>query len=445
MLRIKQRNDTGVNSQTGRRFAVLGPGTGGWGLSQPMVDTGCNRCHQIRAHDCACAIQKGSQWWGARIGRWFTALRWGWAVSSGNVKDVEQIKGAEQARGAEQERDLLRRRVTINDIARIAKVSKKTVSRVINQSPLVRPETRDRVNAVINELGFTPDPQARGLAFRRSFLIGLIYDNPNAQFIVNSQYGILDGLRGSGFELVVYPCDRGSPSLFADVRAFVERQRLFGVVLLPPVSENDALVELLKDLGCAYVRVASAALDEPEHMIASNDQIGTGEAAQHLISLGHRRIGVITGPNGYRSAAERWSGFRDVLRKAGLEPPSDYVVEGGYNFESGVACAEYLLSLEPRPTAIFASNDEMAAGVYHVANQRGIRIPDELSVIGFDDTPLAARMWPPLTTVRWPIRDMGRTAAQLLLAQARDGAVQRPAKPIEPRLVVRGSTGPARG
>lgn len=354
--------------------------------------------------------------------------------------------GVEKAAIAEQDRatEGIKRRATINDIARIAQVSKKTVSRVINQSPLVRPETRDRVTAVINQLGFTPDPQARGLAFRRSFLIGLIYDNPNAQFIVTSQYGILDGLRGSGFELVVYPCDRGSPSLFADVRAFVERQKLFGVVLLPPVSENDALVALLKELGCAYVRVASAALDDPAHIVASNDQVGTGEAAQHLLTLGHRCIGVIKGPSGYRSAAERWHGFRDVLRQAGVEPAPDYVVEGGYNFESGVACAERLLSLEPRPTAIFASNDEMAAGVYHYANQRGIRIPQDLSVIGFDDTELAARMWPPLTTVRWPIRDMGRTAAQLLLAQAREGEVRRQATPIEPRLVVRQSTAPAR-
>lgn len=334
-----------------------------------------------------------------------------------------------------------RRRATINDIARIAKVSKKTVSRVINQSPLVSKETRDRVDAVIKELGFIPDPQARGLAFRRSFLIGLIYDNPNAQFIVTSQYGILDGLRGSGFELVLFPCDRGSPSLFEDVRGFVERQKLAAVVLLPPVSENEALVAMLKELDCDYVRVASAALDEPSHMVSSRDHIGTAEAAEHLLSLGHKRIAVIQGPSGYRSAKERWLGFRDTLIKHGQTIRPEYIVEGGYTFESGIAGAERLLDQSPRPTAIFAANDEMAAGIYHVALLRGIRIPEDLSVVGFDDTPLAARMWPPLTTVRWPIRDMGRLAAELALAQIRDGGRRR-VDVLEPRLTLRRSTAP---
>lgn len=334
-----------------------------------------------------------------------------------------------------------RRRATINDIARIAKVSKKTVSRVINQSPLVSKETRDRVDAVIQELGFIPDPQARGLAFRRAFLVGVIYDNPNAQMVVMSQYGILDGLRGSGFELVLYPCDRGSPSLFEDVRAFVERQKLAAVVLLPPMSENESLVGLLRDLDVAYVRIASAPLDEPAHMVASHDHIGTAEAAEHLYALGHRRIAVIKGPGGYRSAKERWQGFRDALHRHGVEVAPDYMLEGGYTFESGIACAERLLDLKPRPTAIFCSNDEMAAGVYHVALLRGLRIPEDLSVVGFDDTPLAARMWPPLTTVRWPIRDMGRMAAELALAQIREGGRRRVGV-LEPRLTIRRSTAP---
>ncbi len=332
-----------------------------------------------------------------------------------------------------------KRRPTINDIARMAEVSKKTVSRVINGSSLVSEETRQRVNAAIAESGFVPDPQARGLAFRRSFLIGLIYDNPNAQTIVISQYGILDRLRGSEFELVVYPCDRGSPSLFNDIRAFVERQKLAGVVLLPPVSENDALVAMLRELGCPHVRIASAPLDEPAHMVASNDRIGTAQAAVHLLELGHTEIAVITGPEGYRSARERLEGFCGELDKRGIKLSPDHIVRGGYTFESGVAAAERLLSLEPRPTAIFSSNDEMAAGLYHVAYLRGLRIPEDLSVIGFDDTPLASRIWPPLTTVRWPIRDMGRSAAELLLDN-QETKRRRAAPTYEARLTIRSST-----
>src|SRR6195952_4876561 len=146
-----------------------------------------------------------------------------------------------------------RRRPTINDIARLAGVSKKTVSRVINASPYVQKETRERIEAVIAEHGYAPDPQARGLSFRRSFLIGLVYDNPNPQYVVNMQLGLLDGMRGSGFELVVHPCDRASPSFLDDLRSFVSRQRLYGVVLTPSVSEDERVAALLADIGCEYV------------------------------------------------------------------------------------------------------------------------------------------------------------------------------------------------
>src|SRR3954469_17370614 len=150
-----------------------------------------------------------------------------------------------------------RRRPTINDIARLAGVPKKTVSRVINASPYVQTETREKIQQVIAEMGYAPDPQARGLAFRRSFLIGLVYDNPNPQYVVNMQLGLLDAMRGSGFELVVHPCDRASPTFLADLRGFVERQRLFGVVLTPSVAEDERAAQLMGEIGCQYVRVAS--------------------------------------------------------------------------------------------------------------------------------------------------------------------------------------------
>src|SRR5512140_414136 len=141
-----------------------------------------------------------------------------------------------------------RRRPTINDIARLAGVSKKTVSRVINASPYVQKETRERIEAVIAEHGYAPDPQARGLAFRRSFLIGLVYDNPNPQYVVNMQLGLLDGMKGSGFELVVHPCNRASDTFLADLRGFIERQKLFGVVLTPSVSEDERVASLMGDI-----------------------------------------------------------------------------------------------------------------------------------------------------------------------------------------------------
>ncbi len=310
-----------------------------------------------------------------------------------------------------------KKRTTINDIARLASVSKKTVSRVINQSPYVREETRLKINSIIAKTGFAPDPQARGLAFRRSFLIGLIYDNPNAQYIVNIQQGVLDAVRGSGYELVVHPCDRTSVSFLDDVRSFVERQKLFGVVLIPPVSENESLAKLLNEIDCPYVRVASMPLDSPARMIVTHDREAAAEAGEHLAKLGHKEIGFISGPSHYRSAHERREGFTDALAAYGVKLSPRMVVEGAYTFESGVTCAETLLARKPRPTAIFASNDEMAAGVYKAAYAQGLRIPDDLSVVGYDDSPLATRVWPPLTTVRLPIREMGRKAAEKLIGK----------------------------
>ena len=312
-------------------------------------------------------------------------------------------------------------RSTINDVARLSGVSKKTVSRVINRSPLLNEETRQRVLEVIRELGYVPNPQARALALRTNFLIGLIHDNPNAQMVLNVQQGILEALQGTDFEMIVRPVDRGSAAMLDDVRAFLQRQRLYGVILLPPISENDDLARLCDDVGCRYVRMGSAELDDPDHMVASNDREAVRAATAYLLEQGHRSIGLIAGPHGFRSATERRQGFEDALAAAGVKLPRSLIAEGNYTFASGLAAAEKLLDLSPRPTAIFASNDEMGAAVVHAARQRGIDVPSQLSVVGFDDTPISAHIWPPLTTVRWPIVSMARSAALKLLAGVGEG------------------------
>jgi len=332
------------------------------------------------------------------------------------------------------------KRPTINDIARLANVSKKTVSRVINQSPFVREATRAKIDEVIRQFGYAPDPQARGLAFRRSFLIGLVYDNPNASFIVNCQEGALDALRGSGFELVVHPCDRKSDDFVPGVRRFIERQKLHGVILMAPVSEDPALASMLREISCQHVRIASVQFDETSKAVVSNDREATAEAADYLTSLGHTHIGVIAGPSQHRSAHERLSGFLGALEARGVTVPPERIVEGGYNFESGESCARVLLALNPRPTAIFACNDEMAFGVYKTAHQLGIAVPGELSILGFDDGPMASRIWPPLTTIRLPIRDSGRIAALKLLPPRTRTSQDPPAlSRISAHLVVRES------
>lgn len=224
---------------------------------------------------------------------------------------------------------------TINDVARAAGVSKKTVSRVINRSPLLNDDTRKRVLGVIEDLGYVPNPQARALALRRNFLIGLIHDNPNAQMVLNVQQGILEVLRQTEFELIVRPVDRGSPTMLADIRKFLEQQRPYGVMLLPPISENDELAELCGEIGCRYVRMGSAVLDEPEHMVASNDREAVREAVGFLVDAGHRCVGLVEGPKGFRSAHERLLGFKDALEAAAMPFEESLVADGNYTFDFG--------------------------------------------------------------------------------------------------------------
>jgi LacI family transcriptional regulator len=304
---------------------------------------------------------------------------------------------------------------TINDVARLAGVSKKTVSRVINRSALLNDATREKVEAVIAEIGYVPNPQARGLALRRNFLLGLIHDNPNAQMVLNFQEGVLDAIRTTEFALVVRPVDRHSPALFDDIRKFIEQQRLYGVMVLPPLSENDELAALFRELGCNYVRMGSAPLDDPAHLVQSNDREAVREAVELLIAQGHRRIGLVAGPEGFRSALERQAGWHDALAAHRLPCGSEMIARGSYTFETGRAAGAALLDAADRPSAIFASNDVMAAGVLHAARERGLTIPDDLSIVGFDDTAIAATIWPPLSTVRWPIRAMARSAAMKLI------------------------------
>jgi len=335
------------------------------------------------------------------------------------------------------------RRPTINDVAHAAQVSKKTVSRVINRVATVHPDMRARVERAISELGFRPNPQARSLAFGRAFLLGLIYDNPSPTYVVNMQHGLLDGLRGTGMELVVHPCRHADPLLLEEIREFVERQRLAGVVLLPPLSEDERVIAVLRSIGCSYVRIAALALDEAGSMVTTNDHLGAAEAGQHLAQLGHRRIALLRGPPLFRSCGVRGQGFIAALERQGitLDPALD--MDGAYTFESGVEAGHALLALADPPTAIFALNDDMAIGVMQAARERGLQLPRDLSVVGYDDLPMAARVWPNLTSVRLPVRDMGRMAAEKLLAQVNGTAPAMPDQPeIRPALVVRQSAVP---
>lgn len=329
---------------------------------------------------------------------------------------------------------------TINDVAAAANVSKKTVSRVINKSPLLSDKTRAKVEAVIKDLGFVPNLQARALALRRNFIIAAIHDNPNAQFLVNVQQGILEGIEGSEFGLMVQPFDRNTEVFEQEVRAFLERQRPYGVVLLPPISSDEAIVDLCREMGTRYVRMSSIKNDDEAHIVSSNDRDAVREATAYLIEKGHTRIGLIEGPEGFTSPQERRAGFEEAMAAAGLSLDPALVRPGSYTFESGVTAAQDLIALDRPPTAIFACNDEMAIGAMITCRRSGMLIPEDISIVGFDDTPLSSHVWPSLTTVRWPIVEMARTAAQKLI-EPDDAAAQMPWM-LPSSLVERGSVVP---
>jgi len=307
-------------------------------------------------------------------------------------------------------------KTTINDVARLSGVSKRTVSRVLNGSPLVGEATRVKIQKIIDELNYSPNAQARGLAARRSYLLGMIYDNPDALYINDVQRGVLSACRGPGYELVVHPCDMKSDTLIQEAVNFANRSKLDGVIILPPISENNDLARALGIASVNYVRLASIALDSADHVVISNERSAAAAMAEYLVDLGHRRIGYITGPKDMKSTGERLEGFCDALEKLGCKLPPEMIALGAYTFESGITCTRMLLANPVPPTAIFASNDEMAVGAINAAQATGLNVPEDLSVAGFDDSILASRILPSLTTIRRPVREMARLAASKLIA-----------------------------
>ena len=333
---------------------------------------------------------------------------------------------------------------TINDVADLAGVSKRTVSRVINRSDHVNEETRAKVQTVIEQLQFTPNRQARGLAASRSFLIGLVYDVPTL-FINNVQKGILSVCSDAGYELVVHACHIESDQLIDDVSRFVDNVNLDGVIILPPVSEVEVVAEMLDKTGCPFVRFASELGSEPWKQVVTNYLPAITDMTNHLVKLGHREMGFISGPRGNISSQKRHEMFVQALARYDIQLPRKMIAEGAFTYESGVTAARKLLSRELRPTAIFAANDEMAFGVMNVAYHMGLKIPDDLSLVGFDGTSFSSFVIPALSTIRRQTDEMAKLGTQKLLALIDEGpdAARGFETMVSPQFVPRKSTGPA--
>jgi LacI family transcriptional regulator len=332
--------------------------------------------------------------------------------------------------------------VTMQRVAEVAGVSMKTVSRVVNKEPGVREETRERVLKVIEELEFQRNPAARGLAAARSFLIALLYDNPSTAYIIGLQTGALSTCRQHGYELLIHPCDHADKELIAHIRFMARQSRVDGLILTPPLCDMEPVLDMLDERGLKYVRISPLQHGDRSPVVFADEEQAAYRMTEYLVSQGHSRIGFITGhPN--RSGTEmRLRGFRRGMADNGLEVDPELVIPGRYTFESGEAGARKLLRLKNRPTAIFASNDYTAAGVLKVANQMRIRVPYELSVCGYDDSPVSRHIWPPLTTIRHPVARMSEIATEILICHLKNQACNFDPESIQSHLVVRESTGP---
>jgi LacI family transcriptional regulator len=329
---------------------------------------------------------------------------------------------------------------SIHDVAKRAGVSIKTVSRVLNREPNVTQQTRDKVLSAASELAYRPNIFARSLASEKSFLIGLLFDNPSASYVAGIQFGALAKCREEGYHLIVEVFDSAAPDLGQRVLSLVRESALHGVILTPPLCDSPAVLEALTRAETRFVRVAPDRPLPGARQVSIDDERAAFDLTNYLIGLGHRRIGHIRGHPGHGAAYLREDGFRAALKQAGVEFDPELVVQGYFSYQSGMEAAEKLLSLPDRPTAIFASNDDMAAATLAMAHKYNLRTPEDLSVAGFDDSLVAQVVWPRLTTCRQPISEMA-AAAVSMLAQRGDSAADGSPR-LDHELVIRESTAP---
>jgi len=331
---------------------------------------------------------------------------------------------------------------TIHDVAKAAGVAIKTVSRVLNDEPNVRDETRARVLAAVEALHYHPSLSARSLAGKRSWLIGLIYENPSANYQVDIQHGAMARCRQEKFRLFVHQCSGRGDELTRDVIGLVDQTRVDGLVVSPPLCESAELIDALDRHNVPFVRIAPNDTDHHSPYVDMDDEGAAFEMTEYLIENGHTRIGFIAGHPGHFASGARLRGYMAALKRHGIEFDAGYVKQGYFVFESGLEAGRELLSMPTGPSAIFASNDDMAAGVLLAAHERGIAVPQQLSVAGFDDTYIARIVWPRLTTVHQPSYELAFSATDLLLQALNGGDVRRTAR-LPHTLIRRESTGPA--
>jgi len=300
-------------------------------------------------------------------------------------------------------------------VARLAGVSLKSVSRVVNREPHVSAKLRAKVEAAIAELNYVPDMAARSLAGARTFTIGLMFDNPSPNYTMKVQAGVYRACVEHQYHLRIDQIDSSRPDaeVEASLESMLSNNRCDGFILTPPLTDNRSVLAFFDRRGVSYVRIAPDVDPERGDGVVIDDAAAAALVAQRFWALGHRRFGIVTGPLEHGAARKRREGFLSELGGLGALPAQEAF--GGFTFDGGIAAGEQLLAGPQRPTAIFATNDDSAAGTMVACLRAGVTVPDDISVCGFDDSWVAKSVWPYLTTIYQPIEEMGYAAAQMLL------------------------------
>lgn len=338
-----------------------------------------------------------------------------------------------------------RRPATLRDVAARAGVSQKTVSRVVNDEYGVKPETRHRVREAVDCLGYRPDTTARSLRGSHAYALGLVYDNPNAHYVIGMQNGALSVCEERGYGLQILPCQSDSPTLADRLVSTVERARLGGLILTPPMSEQPELIQALAERSIPLVRIISASIAPPDgqNCVYVDDRNAAHAITSHLIRLGHARIGFLGGDRIHGSNVERQAGYVQALADYGVPLEPALVVDSNFRFDDGFRVARKLLTQHGPPTAIFGSNDEIAAGVLAAARSLGLAVPRDLSIAGFEDSPFSRQAWPALTTAQQSPHDIAHQATLQLIQQIQNNPHQRvEQRGFVPQLLIRDSTAP---
>jgi LacI family transcriptional regulator len=318
-----------------------------------------------------------------------------------------------------------------------------TVSRVTRGDANVRPETRRKVQKAIEDLGYTPNQAARDLASGKPCKIALLYANPSSLYLSEFLMGSLAQASARNAQLIVEHCAEGESA--DDIVRKLLDHRVDAVLVPPPLSDDRALLERLDERGIFVAQIATGRPVPGAYAVMIDDESAARDLTNHLIGLNHRTIGFITGDRNQQASSLRRKGYESALRDAGIAIDPQLIAEGDFSYGSGREAAKVLLGRMPRPTAIIASNDDMAAAVVAVAHRSNLDVPGELSVCGFDDTAIATTIWPELTTIRQPIAEMSGTATEMLVTHVRNAAtdgLQPRHVNLDYRLILRDSAAP---